>query len=369
MARSRALRNWALVFGAWTLLALLFSSQHLLYGRLEGGNIEWNRVAQAFCGIYTWALLTPVVFWICSRYPLGRARWQRNLGVHFGAMIVLVAIDIGVFILLDHFLLHGISWQKQLPLSQKWVRVVLSSFGFSVFWYWGVAGISHAVTFYRMYRERELTASHLETRLAHARLQLLKMQLQPHFLFNTLHTISALVNEDSRGADRMITRLSDLLRLTLENAGEQEVPLKQELELLQPYLEIEQTRFQDRLSVSLDIDPETLDARVPNLVLQPLVENAIRHGIAPRSAPGLIEIRSRREDGALHLEIRDNGDGLARQGKGLQEGLGLGNTRARLWQLYGDAQQLELKQNVDGGLIVRMIIPYRPMAEREGKIA
>jgi LytS/YehU family sensor histidine kinase len=219
-------------------------------------------------------------------------------------------------------------------------------------------GVSHGIEYYRRFRERELRASQLETRLAAARLEALRAQLQPHFLFNTLHAISALMNRDVEAAERMLARLSDLLRLTLDSAGEPMVPLKRELEFLAGYLEIEQTRFADRLTVQMNVEPDALDAPVPSLLLQPLVENAVRHGIAPRATPGRIEIRARRADGALHIEIEDNGRGLPRE---MREGLGLSNTRARLEQLYGPAHRFELRAaKGDGsGTLVQLVLPMQ----------
>jgi two-component system, LytTR family, sensor kinase len=186
------------------------------------------------------------------------------------------------------------------------------------------------------------------------------MQLHPHFLFNTLHSISALVHKDPEAADRMIARLGDFLRLTLENSGAQEVSLQKELEFLKCYLEIERVRFRDRLTTRLDIDPQSLDTPVPNLILQPIVENALRHGVAPRSSPGRIEISAKRDNGSLRIQVRDNGPGLpaisATNGR-FREGLGLANTRARLAQLYGGSHRLELANAPEGGLVVTLEIP------------
>ena len=189
------------------------------------------------------------------------------------------------------------------------------------------------------------------------------MQLYPHFLFNTLHAISVLMDDDVKGVRRMIARLSELLRLTLESVGQQEVSLRQELDALERYLEIEQIRFQDRLTVRLAIAPETLDACVPNLVLQPIVENAIRHGIAPRSSAGRIEIRAERRDGMIELQVIDDGPGLRlcdeEGAEELKEGIGLANTRARLLRLYGDEHRIEIKDADGGGLAVKLSIPFR----------
>jgi sensor histidine kinase YesM len=181
------------------------------------------------------------------------------------------------------------------------------------------------------------------------------MQLHPHFLFNTLHAISALMHQDVEVADRMIARLGELLRSALESAGTQEVPLRQELDFIKPYLEIEQARLGARLAVQLEIAPDTMEAQVPNLLLQPLVENAIRHGIAPRNAPGRIAIRARRDKDCLHLQVSDNGLGLS---SNYQEGVGVANTKARLQQLYGAAQRFVMDNGPEGGLVVSVAVPY-----------
>jgi len=202
----------------------------------------------------------------------------------------------------------------------------------------------------------------LEAQLSQAQLQALKMQLHPHFLFNTLHSISALLNHDPEAARKMITRLGDFLRLTLENSGTQEVTLQQEIEFLRCYLEIERIRFQDRLMTRVDVSPPALDAKVPNLILQPIVENAIRHGIAPRSSPGLIEILAKPQNGTLRIQVRDNGPGLPpdrTSEKMFTKGLGLANTERRLDQLYGAAHRFDLVNDPEGGLIVTLEIPFK----------
>ena len=228
--------------------------------------------------------------------------------------------------------------------------------------------MSHALDYYRKYRERERRALQLETRLAQAQLDALRMQLQPHFLFNTLNSISVLMAEDVKAARRMLTRLSDLLRKSLENEGAHEVSLRDELEFLESYLEIEQTRFQDRLTIRMNVDPAALDARVPNLILQPLVENAIRHGIAPRAAAGTIEIRAGRQNGMIELQVSDNGAGLGGASvESLMKGIGLSNTQARLEQLYGARASFELRERDEGGLTVTIAIPFRSQFSRDGE--
>jgi LytS/YehU family sensor histidine kinase len=234
----------------------------------------------------------------------------------------------------------------------------------SIMLYAQVLAVAHGIHYYREYRNRDLIASRLEAQLAQAQLQVLRMQLHPHFLFNTLNTISALVHKDARAADHMLTLLGDLLRDSFEKLGAQEVALKQEIDFLDRYLEIEKTRFQDRLMVKKEIEPETLDALVPNLILQPLVENAIRHGIARRSGAGRIEISSWLENGNLAVRIRDDGPGLANEADvAVRGGVGLANSQARLEQLYGGAQRLELANRPEGGLDVTLAIPFRLAAE------
>jgi LytS/YehU family sensor histidine kinase len=224
--------------------------------------------------------------------------------------------------------------------------------------YWGIVIGQHAFAYYQKFHERELHAAELETRLTQARLQALQMQLNPHFLFNTLNAISSLMHKDVEAADRMIVQLSDLLRYALESTEAQEVPLRQELDFLDRYLDIQRARFGERLVICHEVEAETLTARVPNLVLQPLVENAIQHGLEPRARAGQIVLRARRRDEALEVEVQDNGVGLA-NGATPTEGIGLSNTRARLEQLYGSRQRLDFLDAPGGGLVVRIRIPWR----------
>jgi two-component system LytT family sensor kinase len=228
-----------------------------------------------------------------------------------------------------------------------------------IFKYWIVVLGYLGWHYYRAYRERERQTAALATELVQARLQALRMQLNPHFLFNTLNTISALIHENPDAADRMIVRLSELLRRTLDRGDVQEVPLREELEFLRSYLEIEQMRFPDRLTVTFDIEPKTQDLLVPHLILQPLVENALRHGILPREEAGRVEISARVVDGQrLELKVRDNGNGLpATNGSPEREGIGLQNVRSRLAQLYGAAQQLEIGNASTGGVEARVRLP------------
>jgi LytS/YehU family sensor histidine kinase len=230
-----------------------------------------------------------------------------------------------------------------------------------VLFYWAMIGVSHAVDYYGKYRDGQLRAAQLESGLARARLQLLKTQLQPHFLFNTLNAISALVHVDVESADRTLARLGDLLRLALEDFTVQEAPLARELEIARSYLEIEQARLGQRLRIEWDIAPDSCDALVPTFLLQPLIENAIHHGIAPRIGPGCVLIRARRLGSELHLEVLDDGLGLSSAGKN-GTGLGLANTRARLLHLYGTSQRLEVGNNPQGGCVAKIVLPFRELA-------
>jgi LytS/YehU family sensor histidine kinase len=240
-------------------------------------------------------------------------------------------------------------------------RFVVANFSEGIGIYLLIALTSYAYGYYSRYREGQLRTLQLEAQLSQAQLQALKMQLHPHFLFNTLHSISALLTKDVEAARKMITRLGDFLRLTLENSGSQEVTLQQEMEFLTCYLEIERIRFQNRLVTRIDLALETLQARVPNLILQPIVENAIRHGIAPRSTPGLIEIEAKQVGNKLRIQVRDNGPGLSDHRTSVnlfKKGLGLANTENRLERLYGADHLFDLSNNPEGGLIVSLEIPF-----------
>jgi LytS/YehU family sensor histidine kinase len=293
---------------------------------------------------------------LARRFRFERAHWAKSLSIHLAAS--------GVFAMLWMALRAGLEqWLTRDALAPvtfgaAFSRALVATFSFNLLIYWAIVSVSHALDISRRYREREVRAIELEKRLTEARLHALQMQLNPHFLFNTLHAISALMHDNVEAADRMITRLSDLLRATLANSDRQEVSLRQEIEFLRRYLEIEQTRFGPRLTVKMEIAPDTWDALVPNLILQPLVENAIRHGIEPRAQPGIVELTTYAVNGQLRMEVKDNGVGLS-AGQPEREGVGLSNTRARLQQLYGAAHTFEMRGAVGAGLSVRLAIPLK----------
>src|SRR5262249_1268645 len=225
--------------------------------------------------------------------------------------------------------------------------------------FWGLVGVAHALRFYERARVRELREAELESRLAQARLEALRMQLHPHFLFNTLNSIASLVHDQPQVAEEMIESLSELLRVTLNHSDRQEVTVREELEFLDGYLRIEQTRFGERLRVEQRIDPDVGDAMVPTLVLQPLVENAVRHGIEKQIAPGCISITIERAGANLRLRVNDNGRGCQTARPKLKEGVGLSNTRSRLKELYGESGLLELQSGGSGGFLATVTIPWR----------
>jgi two-component system, LytTR family, sensor kinase len=235
------------------------------------------------------------------------------------------------------------------PFADRFMRLMAFQLHLEMLRYWAVIAIEHTLSYHREAREREVA-------LAEARLEVLKRQLQPHFLFNTLNSISALMFENVTLANRMLLRLSDLLRGGLADDSPQEVSLEREIAFLDGYLEIERMRFGDRLTIDVDVDPATLGARVPNLILQPLVENAIRYGVAAVGRPATVSIRAAKSGNELHLQVQDDGPGLP---PGSKRGVGLSNTEARLRQLYGSDQKLELLPAEGGGVLVNMIIPFR----------
>jgi two-component system, LytTR family, sensor kinase len=340
--------RWALTFVGWTCVAFFFASQTYLSYKYSGGGAHWGIILKInLCEWYAWGMLAPGIIWLAGKFSFERQRWVSSLAVH-------LAIGVGVAFAkwqLDNLLLHYV-------LGFRTRTSLAFVFHQSVVTYWLLVGATQACLYYRRYREGELRSAQLGAQLAQAQLQALKMQLHPHFLFNTLNAISTLVHRDPEAADRMIARLSELLRLTLENAGVQEVPLAQELEFLERYLEIERTRFADRLVVRMDIAPEALDARTPYLILQPLVENAIRHGIAARSSAGCIVVSARRDNGKLVLEVGDDGPGITSAASISNKGVGISSTRARLEKLYGSAQRFELRNGEKGGLVVTLAFPF-----------
>jgi LytS/YehU family sensor histidine kinase len=305
---------------------------------------------------YGWALLAPGVFLLALRFPFSKRGLPASLLIHIAgclaAYLVHVSLQVASMSIPRYQEVHA-------TLGEAVTYHLVSSLYLNVLLYWIIVGVAHAFSYYQQNRQRELRAAQLESDLARAQLRSLRMQLHPHFLFNTLNGISTLMHRDVDAADRMVAQLSDLLRMAVDSTDTQEVPLHEEIHFLEKYLEIEQIRFEDRLAVELDVAPEVEDALVPNLILQPLVENAVKHGIAPRSAPGRVRISAWRDDGSLRLRVADDGPGLPAVESPSQNGTGLSNTRARLLQLYGSAHTLAFRAADPSGLIVDLTLPLR----------
>ena len=356
-------RRWvrlAVIWGIWTFIGIVFTLQgYFTSYRSERPMPFMESLYLQMTWAYVYALGTPLVLWAAARLPIERSNWIRSAVLHVPISVVFSVVLTALARVIIWLVL---GYRMGRPLTfQSITNFVVGNFTEGIGIYLLIALLSYAYNYYQRYREGQVKTLQLEAQLSHAQLQALKMQLHPHFLFNTLHSISALLSKDVESARKMITRLGDFLRLTLENSGSQEVTLKQEIEFLSCYLEIERIRFQNRLVTRIDLGEETLDARLPNLILQPIVENAIRHGIAPRSSPGLLEISAKQLDGVLRIQVRDNGPGLPEHPTSqnhFKKGLGLANTENRLQRLYGADHVFDLSNNPAGGLIVTLEIPF-----------
>lgn len=344
--------------GLWGVLVLMFAAPLALTG-----DVSWRQGVRFGLSFWAlWPLLAPAVVWLAFRFPVERNALVRNVGVHLLACVLMVGTIRATFVA---FRAAGDSFRQLRRLvspEPPGFRTALD-----VLVYWSLVGVCEAIRNFRRSQERERRAAELEASLNRAKLQALRMQINPHFLFNTLNSISALVYVNPRAADEMLGDLSVLLRRSLDTMEEQEIPLAQELEFVGSYLAIEQKRFGDRLQLEQDVAHEVMTAMVPALILQPLVENAIRHGIEPRRGAGVIRIEARREEERLHLVVRDNGNGLpadwkkaGREGVGGNagiEGIGLANTRARLEGLYGANQRFSVGNEEPQGCRVEIQIP------------
>ncbi|MFN2392289.1 MAG: sensor histidine kinase [Pyrinomonadaceae bacterium] len=351
-----------LIFSAgWILLAFLYSGTVYFSQVRRDHPIGWKNVFLWQAPIYIWAILLPLIVFFAKRFRFEQRNWWRLLPAHFVAVIVFLLLHVAIYV---SFLIivnpafvakEGGFFALTFTLTiRNWI-VDLPTYCF-------LLSSIYIVDFYRRFQAEQLKSSELKAALATSQLNALKMQIHPHFLFNTLNSISALMHKDVKAADKMVARLGDFLRMTLESSGDREVSLKQEMDFVGHYLEIESVRFQDRLVVKMNIDPETLAARVPNLILQPIVENAIKHGISQQESVESLIISSKRHGDRLQIRIEDSGPGLQpsnENGKGSRNvGIGLANTRARLAHLYAENYRFEIKNAVPHGLIVTLEIPF-----------
>jgi two-component system, LytTR family, sensor kinase len=348
----RQLTVWFLVLAGWTIVGLgYFASLAYQMGDPGSPVVGWELLL-VFCvgTAWVWALLTPGVLRLTRDASLAPGSRTRSA-------LLYLAVGVGFFLasgVLEWLL--GMATGMTTP-SQFWDTLLSECVDTRLLAYLAIVTLGWSARYFALYRTRHLHASDLETRLAKTHLQVLKMQLQPHFLFNTLNAIAELVHTDPEAADQMITRLGRLLRLSLDHAGYQVVPLRQEADFLRVYIEIEQVRFQDRLQIVWDLASETLEAAVPTLLWQPVLENAIRHGVTPLAGRGRIVIASRREGDDLVLEIRDNGRGLPAE-DAFREGVGLRNIRERVEQLYGSRARFNLVPALGGGTLATLRFPF-----------
>jgi two-component system LytT family sensor kinase len=343
------------VVAFWALIALISAASRELDPRIPGlPRPVISAVQRATYVEYTlWATLTLPILWLSSRYSIEGGR-------RLGRVAFFLALGVLIASVMDSLLLE-VREALMTPLGRFRRRPPPLAGGFGglgflddLMVYFAVLGAGVARDYFLRYRARVVETMRLQTQLTQTRLDVLRAQLNPHFLFNTLNAIAALAERDARGVRRMIARLSDLLRYTLEESTDQEVPLSRELDLLEEYIDLMQIRFQGKLSVSMEIDDETRRAFVPNLLLQPIVENAIKHGISKVIRPGEISVRSRRADSQLVLTVTDNGPG---PGSG-DEGVGLRNTNARLREMYGDEYRVVLRATAGGGTEAELMLPY-----------
>jgi sensor histidine kinase YesM len=330
--------------------------QTVLFGASldEQGIRPLQRIAVSAADGAIMALTAPVAVWASKRFPLTSARSMQNALAHFAIAIVSSLIWI-------ESLNFAFARVTGTPISSPFVVANLAWFTTNLFAYSLFVAVVHLMASQQRVRESALHAALLQSQLSTARLETLKAQLHPHFLFNTLHTISELIHIDPKAADAMVIRLGKLLRLSLEYTNEAEVPLEREIEVLRAYLDLHRMRHGDRLTATIDIDPALRRSLVPPMILQPLVENSLRHGINKRSASGAIAISAERVDDRLRLSVRDNGVGLPEH---VVEGVGLSNTRTRLGQLYHDHHSFVLASNPGGGTEAIIELPLRSLPQR-----
>lgn len=360
-------RRVLLVAGIWAVVAAFFAAENAANHVLRGRPIPWfDAVALEFVYWVPWALLTPVLLWLVRGYRLDRGWKERSALAGAGVPVAVVQSVAAVLLTYAAVVLAGMDVEAARLRPQ--IGLGIATYSLTAYWkYWAVIAVVAAVTYGRELRQREVESARLETRLVDARLHALRMRLQPHFLFNTLHSVSMLNLRDAEAANRLLVKLSDLLRATLATAEESVVPLEREIALVDRYLEIESIRIGERLEVEWEVDEKVFQARVPTLILQPLVENAIRHGVAPSSAAGRLTIRACRDRNDLLLEVVDDGAGFPADFDLDQDaGVGLGTTRARVERLHPDRGELAVDCPPSGGARVWVRLPFRPHHEEGG---
>lgn len=341
-------------------MGLAFASQIYLQSNLLGHSITWGEaIRDSLEEWYVYGALSFPVVWLARRFPPEGGRLWLTACIHLGAALVfsLAYVLLGALVGQVDSMVTG----ESATYGEIFHPLLARTFPYNLLIYGVIISISHALDYYRKYHERTVQALELEKHLTDARLQALLHQLKPHFLFNTLNGIASLMHTDVQAADRMLVCLAELLRVTMSHTGAPQTTLREEISFIERYLDIERIRFRSRLEVSIAIDEDAMEAQIPSLILQPVVENAVRHGIEPNARTGRIELRGVQENGKLVLTVADNGSGIPAGGP-KKEGIGLSNTRARLTELYGAHQRFELVNRPEGGLCVRMTIPFNASA-------
>lgn len=349
-----SLLNWIIYWCIWTVVACFFTIQIYVDSIYSGQDPGWAQsLVNALIQWYITGFLGLGVIPLVRRFYFRQEYWLRRAIFHLFAAFIFAALKVSLE-----------SAITPLPPIQTDIQPAsMIPFNLAYLSYWAIVGVIHGRDYYQKYRERKLRASQLEALLARAELQVLRMQLQPHFLFNALHTISTLMHEDVEAADDMLTKLGDLLRMSLETRRSQEVPLRSEIEFLRVYLDLQKIRFRDRFDFHLDVASELNSALVPSFLLQPLVENAVIHGISQMDRMGVIEVCASQEDRMLHIKIEDNGSGINSNSR--PPGVGLSNTRRRLQQLYGQQHKFDIRTKNGGGVAIDLVLPYKPEQERD----
>ncbi len=352
--------RYAVLVAGWLFLGFVLSIEVYFNNRagMPMGVVDFVEVAlPQFGRAVMWALMAPLILSLREKMPLSRGRWWGGVGFHLAMSFVVMAT-----FYLGRMAAYMLFWEE--ISGDFWSTAFKGFYGRNIIdmaFYWAVLAFGYGLEIQRRFKDEELRAVQLEARLVETELKALREQLRPHFLFNTLNTISVLVREKKNdGAVTLIAQLSTLLRMSLDHTRFHEVTVRQEMDFLDRYVEIQKARFSDRLGVKISIDEAAMAARIPNLLLQPLVENAILHGIAPKSGPGLVEILGRVESGQLLLEVRDDGPGLDHGSQRAKEGIGLTNTRERIAKIYGAHGQVLLRSEPGRGVSVQIILPFRP---------
>ena len=349
---------WFFVFIFWTLIGAIAAVQEYIAIETYGEEVSLLKIIITNLPIYFWAIATPLIFWLGQKFLLSdKSKWAIVFPLHLFLSLLFAAAYLAIVALVTGSMrVDPPEWENVWNYFQyRFGR----GFHVSVLTYWAVLGFGFALDFYKRLQIREIqsakTELKLETQLVQAKLDTLKMQLHPHFLFNTLNTVSAIMSDDLKGARRMIARLSEILRINLETSHQQKISLKEELDLLNLYLDIERERFKEKLKIELDVPTDVWECKVPHFILQPLVENAIKHGIANNKTVGIMEISAIKNGDYLQIQIDDNGAGFAEDS---QNGVGLSNTKERLEKLYGEDFELDLKESESGGVSVYLRIPF-----------